>query len=375
MRSDVEIILLRHGETVWNREGRFQGVRDSPLTMRGIRQVHAFGHALRAHLGRERREFRLVSSPLGRAWQTAVLLAEMLDVDPLAVVRDDLVREISWGRWDGLTAVEIDRDDPEIWRRRLDDAFAEAPPHGGESRADVLARAREWLQRLEPGARIILVAHGTFNRALRCAYLDLPSSAMLELDAPQDAFFHLARGRIARIAAASAPRPSSAHWRSGVAALTCTGGQGRGEEAMPQRPVREILSREVLVSGPPEMTVAEAARRMAEHCCGSILVFEGGRLAGIFTERDLTQRVVAAGLDPRTTPLGRVMTRDPDVVAADAPVAEAIRLMDECRYKHLPVVEGDRVIGVLAPEDVPVSELLALGEELEERHALAERMW
>lgn len=144
---------------------------------------------------------------------------------------------------------------------------------------------------------------------------------------------------------------------------------------MPSRPVRSILPDRVLVAGPPELTVAEAARLMAEHCCGSVVVLREGRVLGIFTERDLTRRVVAVGRDPGATRLGEVMTPDPDTIAADAFVADAVRLMDECCYKHLPVVDGGRVIGVLAPEDIPVSELLELGEELEERHRLAERMW
>lgn len=144
---------------------------------------------------------------------------------------------------------------------------------------------------------------------------------------------------------------------------------------MPSRPVRSILPDRALVAGPPDLTVLEATRLMTEHCCGSVVVVEEGRPIGIFTERDLTRRVVAAGRDPATTALREVMTPDPDTIAADATVADALRLMDECCYRHLPVVDGGRVIGVLAPEDIPVSELLALGSELEQRHRLAERMW
>ncbi len=144
---------------------------------------------------------------------------------------------------------------------------------------------------------------------------------------------------------------------------------------MPERPVREILGRDTLVAGPPEMSVREAARRMAEQVCGSILVLEGDRLLGIFTERDLLVRVIAAGRDPDRTALAEVMTRAPDTIEAEAPVAEAIRRMDEFCYKHLPVVEGGRVIGVIAVEDIPIAELVGMREELEERHQLAERMW
>lgn len=144
---------------------------------------------------------------------------------------------------------------------------------------------------------------------------------------------------------------------------------------MPGRPVRSVLPDRPLVSGAPDLSVREAARLMSEHCCGSIVVLEEGRPVGIFTERDLTRRVVAAGRDPDQTRLREVMTPNPDTIAADAPVADAVRLMDECCYKHLPVVDGGRVIGVLAPDDIPVSEWLALGDELEERHRLSERMW
>jgi len=145
---------------------------------------------------------------------------------------------------------------------------------------------------------------------------------------------------------------------------------------MPERPIREILTREVVVAAGPGATVREAARLMDTHACGSVVVLdETGRLLGIFTERDLARRVVAAGRDPDTTRLAEVMTPHPDTIAAEAPVVDAIRLMDECGYKHLPVLDGERVIGVVAPEDIPIAELARIADELDARHRLAERMW
>lgn len=145
---------------------------------------------------------------------------------------------------------------------------------------------------------------------------------------------------------------------------------------MPQRPVREILSRPEPVTATPGTTVRRAAELMTEHACGSVVVVDAaGRVVGIFTERDLTRRVVAAGLDPDTTPLSAVMTPEPDTIAADAPVADAVRYMDECGYKHLPVLDGERLIGVVAPEDIPFAEIAQLADELDSRHRLAERMW
>ena len=116
------------------------------------------------------------------------------------------------------------------------------------------------------------------------------------------------------------------------------------------------------------------AKRMAENSCGSILVMDEGRMAGIFTERDVMVRVVAAGRDPAKTKLREVMTADPDTIGADEPVTTAVRRMDEGAYRHLPVVEGGEVVGVLSIRDIPVLELGRMAEELDERHRLAERI-
>ena len=144
---------------------------------------------------------------------------------------------------------------------------------------------------------------------------------------------------------------------------------------MAKRCVREIINRDRPVVGRPEDTVQAAAARMAERCCGSILVCEGGELRGIFTERDLLARVVAAGHDPAGTRLAEVMTPDPDTIGGSAPVAEAVRRMDEGCYRHLPVLEGGRILGVVSLRDVPFAVLARVHPELEQRHALAERLW
>jgi CBS domain-containing protein len=114
---------------------------------------------------------------------------------------------------------------------------------------------------------------------------------------------------------------------------------------------------------------------MAERCCGSILVCDGDRLRGIFTERDLLARVVAAGCDPAQTRLAEVMTPDPETIEGAESVIEAVRRMDEGCYRHLPVLEGGSIVGVVSMRDVPMSVLARVEPELEQRHALAERLW
>jgi CBS domain-containing protein len=146
-------------------------------------------------------------------------------------------------------------------------------------------------------------------------------------------------------------------------------------EAMTTRPVREIITRDRPLVGRAGDTVRTAAKKMAEHGCNSILVCDGEQLRGIFTERDLLVRVVAAGRDAARTKLAEVMTPDPDTIEGSQPVVEAVRRMDECCYRHLPVLEDDRLLGVIALRDVPLDVMVRLQPELEQRHLLAERMW
>lgn len=139
--------------------------------------------------------------------------------------------------------------------------------------------------------------------------------------------------------------------------------------------IGDLIDRDRLVAAGPKDSVQQAAERMAEQCCGSILVMEDDRLVGIFTERDLLMRVAARGLDPGSARLGEVMTKDPETIGADEPVQQAIRRMDEFSYRYLPVIENDRVIGVLSMRHLPFGAILGMQWELDERHAVAERLW
>jgi CBS domain-containing protein len=144
---------------------------------------------------------------------------------------------------------------------------------------------------------------------------------------------------------------------------------------MRHRAVREIMSCGEICRATPNTTVRAACCLMARRQCGSVLVVEGERLVGIVTHGDLVERVLAAGLDPSRAPLAEVMTRDPDTIAPDASVDDAIRLMDECGYRHLPVVDGRGVVGMVALCDCSIEDLAAMHAELEARRVVAERAW
>ncbi len=144
---------------------------------------------------------------------------------------------------------------------------------------------------------------------------------------------------------------------------------------MSQRSVRECIGRAEPLVGKPGDTVRAAVARMAEEACSSVLVCEGDRLLGIFTERDLLVRVVAAGLEPDEAKLEEVMSADPDTIEAGESVVEAIRRMDEFHYRHLPVMEEGKVLGVVSLRDLPFDALASTQPELDQRQALAERIW
>ena len=194
----ADIFLLRHGETVWNRERRVQGHLDSPLTPLGLDQARRYGTRLKELLGQED-GYRLVASPLGRALHTATIVAEVLGRTPDQITTDDRLKEMAWGRWDGMTAAEIEALDAELWQARIDDRWTRPPPGGGETQQDILDRATAWLGSVAADARLVVVAHGALGRAVRCAYEGLPPAAMLDLDQPQDAFFRLRGGVVTRI--------------------------------------------------------------------------------------------------------------------------------------------------------------------------------
>jgi CBS domain-containing protein len=126
-----------------------------------------------------------------------------------------------------------------------------------------------------------------------------------------------------------------------------------------ERPVRSIIEDQKPVTASAEITVAAAARLMKERRIGALLVVHDGRLAGIFTERDALFRVVAEGRDPAKTRVADVMTANPRTIKPDRPFGHALHLMYEGGFRHVPVVDNGRPVGVVSARD-------ALGPDLEQ---------
>jgi CBS domain-containing protein len=138
---------------------------------------------------------------------------------------------------------------------------------------------------------------------------------------------------------------------------------------MQRRIVPDLVSNQTLASLPPSATVRDAARVMTERHIGAVLVAVDGRLQGIFTERDVLARVVAAGLDPDDTALGGVMTPNPDTVAPNDTALDALRRMSECGYRHLPVLNGEQMVGIVSIRDLYAAANSNLAEDPEQREA------
>jgi CBS domain-containing protein len=119
-------------------------------------------------------------------------------------------------------------------------------------------------------------------------------------------------------------------------------------------PISAILERKgrQVYSVPPTATIAEAVAEMNRHRVGSVLVMDGPRLVGIFTERDVLRRVVGATLDPKQTCVTDVMSAEVITISGDATVEETTRIFTEKRCRHLPVVEGGCVCGTISIGDI-----------------------
>ena len=102
----------------------------------------------------------------------------------------------------------------------------------------------------------------------------------------------------------------------------------------------------------PQTSVMEAVGRMNQRSIGSVLVMEGERLVGIFTERDVLTRVLPRQLDPGKTPVSEVMTRQLVTVSPTTTVQEAMMVVTDTRHRHLPVVQGGRVVGMVSTGDL-----------------------
>jgi probable phosphoglycerate mutase len=181
------LILVRHGLTEWNREGRIQGHSDSALTTEGIEQARSIGARLR-----EEAIDLMVSSDLGRARHTATLIASDIGHE---IGFDERLRERSFGVAEGLSYAEIQRDYPEMFSR-----VRETDPHfavpGGETRAQFSQRVVSAIGNLAEqhnGKKLLVITHGGVLAAIYRWLNELPVSSPHKIEIPNVAYNRIHR--------------------------------------------------------------------------------------------------------------------------------------------------------------------------------------
>ena len=164
----TRIILVRHGETTWNIEGRYQGQEDTPLSERGLKQGHLLADGL-CNIPID----LAISSPLQRSYQTCKFCA---DLHNLPVATDERLLEINHGSWEGVLAGDIQKQYPvefAQWHREPEKVVM---PGGGESLEDVRKRVRaafdEYVAKY-PDKTILVAAHDAVNKTIICDVLGL----------------------------------------------------------------------------------------------------------------------------------------------------------------------------------------------------------
>lgn len=133
--------------------------------------------------------------------------------------------------------------------------------------------------------------------------------------------------------------------------------------------IPDVVRDQTLYKLAPSASARDAAKVMGANKVSGVLVVEGERLVGIFTERDLTARVVASGRDPDATKLSEVMTPRPDVLAPDESALNALEMMRMRHYRHLPVVDKGKVVGMVSIRDLYAAAKLELEREVRQREA------
>lgn len=183
------LIFIRHGQTSWNAEGRMQGQKDIPLNSIGEGQASGNGERLKAFFAEEGlsdSEFDWVSSPLGRTRATMERLRKAMDLTPEDYRLQDILKEISFGDWEGFTLEELAEQEPDLVAKRRLDKWGFVPPKG-ESYEMLSGRIESWLVSLDRPS--VVVAHGGVFRVLRGLLERLDTTVIPKLDVPQDKVF------------------------------------------------------------------------------------------------------------------------------------------------------------------------------------------
>jgi CBS domain-containing protein len=141
---------------------------------------------------------------------------------------------------------------------------------------------------------------------------------------------------------------------------------------MSHRPISTIIPHHRFLTAPSSTSVYDAARLMKQNGLDALLVCDQRRLVGVLTERDIVFRVTAEALDAASTVVAEVMTPGPQTISPDKPLGHALHMMYEGGFRHVPVVENGRPVGMVSARDALGPELKEFVSQMDEREHLAE---
>ncbi|SMY33726.1 Glucosyl-3-phosphoglycerate phosphatase [Photobacterium malacitanum] len=188
------IFLLRHGQTVFNAQQRLQGHCNSKLTDLGQQQALAIGLSLKTKLA-NKSQWTIYSSPLGRAVQTAEIVAQQIGIDPNQIVQDPRLQEFCLGDWEQAYIPDLKMKQPRLCEQK--DWYLMAP--NAESYFNVKDRIEDFLADISVSENAIVISHGLTGAVFRGVYVGMTYDEVFSQDLPQDAYFLLANDKISRI--------------------------------------------------------------------------------------------------------------------------------------------------------------------------------
>jgi broad specificity phosphatase PhoE len=192
LRDGITIYFVRHGETDWNREARFQGQTDTPMNAKGRVQAQRNAETLAGHL-QNPANLDYIASPLARTRETMEIIRTALHLDPKDYRTDDRLKEVSYGHWEGSLLSELPNIDPAGVAARARDPF-HWRPNGGESYADLMVRTNDWLSSLTRDC--VVVSHGGVSRTLRGGLYGIEGRELTLIEVPQDKILVLKRNEM-----------------------------------------------------------------------------------------------------------------------------------------------------------------------------------
>ncbi len=192
MRPGLTLYFVRHGETDWNAQQRYQGQHDIPLNDRGRQQALRNGETLKAAI-EDLTALDFVASPLQRTHETMLIIRRALGLGMDGVQFDDRLREMSYGHWEGQLLSDLPHVDPEGVALRAADTW-NWQPRGGESYQDLSGRVGAWINSITRDT--IAVSHGGVSRALRHLVLGTARSEVPRLPVPQDRIIVIRDGQM-----------------------------------------------------------------------------------------------------------------------------------------------------------------------------------